>query len=833
MKETSINTFYQIQLTKEEEQILKLAIEEYNELFPRILEITQEKFIPTLEKYLNITLIPKKQIFQTYSLSKILKIIKEKYYVPEYEKINKIIHSIKNIKLCETFTNRNFIPHCNKNCQPIHSCGNKMYILDNFNYLLCLKCQKIYHNNLVLFYCSYCKCDYYTSINLNLNKNKKENFKIATWEKYHCNAIVDDIMKCLKCKNFLYINIKNKKLTCLNCNFEFGKNINWRCIICNKEFSCDAKEYNYNESKLIKIIIKDTIFNSKNAKPEYLPCCNLGKKAIFKLKFIHKKECNGNLFEGEYNKRKIIVCDKCHMLNYYENHKWMCPICKVRFLLNKKDKNEYNEKKNENFEKANKENINNNNYNIDKNNYLNEEEIINVKSKNKQQRKVKNFPIINTSFGQMKKEVSQRYFKELKQLGIDELFSSTPGIIIKNRGYSSSNRAKKIKINHSYREREKILNKKNLSEIKDLYNINENEKIKIFNNEKEKEYENEKENSKKLSNININLNVNVNITNNSNLKIPYPNKINNNSTKNISNFNYYNQIKMLRNYKDENKTFTSDDYNIISQIGEGTFGKIYQVENNINKKKYAMKKILANSKEDIQTIESEYKMLENLIPYNLNLVKIYGIETKQLDKTTYVMYILMDLAIRDWEKEIIERSKSENYYKENELIKILKELIFTFSQLQKHKISHRDIKPQNILLFNNNSFKIADFGEAKNLLSNKATTKQTIRGTELYMSPILFKAIKGNYFNKYINHNPFKSDVFSLGLCFLFASTLTFNSLWDIRKLYNRDKIKFQIENYVLKRYSNEFCNILVSMLEIDEKHRDDFVELDKKLQYL
>ena len=430
----------------------------------------------------------------------------------------------------------------------------------------------------------------------------------------------------------------------------------------------------------------------------------------------------------------------------------------------------------------------------------------------------------------MKKELSQINFNELKKLGFDEIFPS--GIITKNRGYSSNNIPKNKKINHSYREREKILKNRNLSEIKDLYNINDKRQIKTKNNEKEEEYENEKENIKRLSNININLNVNVNINNNSNIKIPYPYKINSNSTKNISKFTYYNQIKLLRN-NIEDKKFTSDDYNIISQIGEGTFGKIYQVENNINKKKYAMKKILANSIEDIKTIESEYKMLENLIPYNLNLVKIYGIETKKLDKTTYVMYILMDLAIRDWEKEIIERSKIKNYYKEKELIKILKELIFTFSQLQKHKISHRDIKPQNILLFNNNIFKIADFGEAKNLLSNKATTKQTIRGTELYMSPILFKAIKGNYFNKYINHNPFKSDVFSLGLCFLFASTLTFNSLCDIRKLCHTNNIKFLIQKYVLKRYSNEFCNILISMLEIDEKYRDDFVELDKKLQYL
>ena len=282
------------------------------------------------------------------------------------------------------------------------------------------------------------------------------------------------------------------------------------------------------------------------------------------------------------------------MLNYYENHKWMCPICKVRFLLNKKDKSEYNENKNENFDNENKENNNNNNNN-NNNIYLNEEEIFNSISLNKKQRKIKNFPIIYTSFGQMKKELSQINFNELKKLGFDEIFPS--GIITKNRGYSSNNIPKNKKINHSYREREKILKNRNLSEIKDLYNINDKRQIKTKNNEKEEEYENEKENIKRLSNININLNVNVNINNNSNIKIPYPYKINSNSTKNISKFTYYNQIKLLRN-NIEDKKFTSDDYNIISQIGEGTFGKIYQVENNINKKKYAMKKILANSIED-------------------------------------------------------------------------------------------------------------------------------------------------------------------------------------------------------------------------------------------
>ena len=100
-------------------------------------------------------------------------------------------------------------------------------------------------------------------------------------------------------------------------------------------------------------------------------------------------------------------------------------------------------------------------------------------------------------------------------------------------------------------------------------------------------------------------------------------------------------------------------------------------------------------------------------------------ETKKFDKTTFGIYVLMELASCEWEKEIIKRKKEQNFYSEQELFYILQEFIYTFSQLQKQKISHREIKPQNILVFKNivnneNNIithniilKIADFGEAK------------------------------------------------------------------------------------------------------------------------
>ena len=298
---------------------------------------------------------------------------------------------------------------------------------------------------------------------------------------------------------------------------------------------------------------------------------------------------------------------------------------------------------------------------------------------------------------------------------------------------------------------------------------------------------------------------------------------------NTSNTNFTNS-----NYQTSytEKNFSSDDYMIISQIGEGTFGKIYKVKGK-NNSIYAMKKIVANSIKEVNTIKSEYKMLLSLSKYKLNLVKIYGIETKQLDKTTFVIYVLMDIACRDWEKEILLRSKQKKFYTENELLRILTELVSTFAELQRHNISHRDIKPQNILLFPDNSFKISDFGEAKNLSSNnKSTINQTIRGTELYMSPILFYSLKKKTISKYTQHNTFKSDVFSLGLCLLFASTLTFNSLYEIRELNNNILIKRSLNKY-LQRYSSKFTDILYLMLELDEKYRDDFIQLEKRIEFI
>ena len=332
----------QTSLSKNEELILKMAIEEYKDTFPRIIEIHQKEFMKIIEKYLEISLAPKNIILPSGSLKKILNIIQYQYYQKEYDKINQSINSIQSTSLCHKFNGTNFYPHCNKNKEPIHSCGRKLFILNNYEYLLCLNCKKIYHPNLILFYCKNCNCNFYSAIE---NSKEEKNLRPATWVKYHCNVIINDIMKCPICKHTLYLNIENHHLLCYNCKFEAKDlQIQWNCIVCQSNFYCEAKIFNPIEYKILKITLKETIYKAIEAKPNFVPCCNLTEDEIKNYIFTHKKECNGVMYKGELNNKSIVVCDKCHMLNYYEYHNWLCPICKQRFKLkdyyNKRNKSE-------------------------------------------------------------------------------------------------------------------------------------------------------------------------------------------------------------------------------------------------------------------------------------------------------------------------------------------------------------------------------------------------------------------------------------------------------------------------------------------------------------
>ena len=276
--------------------------------------------------------------------------------------------------------------------------------------------------------------------------------------------------------------------------------------------------------------------------------------------------------------------------------------------------------------------------------------------------------------------------------------------------------------------------------------------------------------------------------------------------------------------------FDPNEFQIIKQIGEGEYGKIYIVKWVKNNQQYAMKIETTEDRDELFWSQSKIKIMKDF--YNKTkhngIIRIFGDLWKK-DLTDYEYYIIMELAEKDWEQEIYLRYQYQEYYTEKELVNILGQIITTCALLQKNHISHRDIKPQNILL-KNGLYKLSDFGEAK-ILTKNGTIIQKIRGTEMFMSPVLFFGLHdGEKPAEKISHNTYKSDVYSLGMCALFAATLNFDCPCDIRELKNMNKVEEIVNKGLSKRYSSNFISFILEMLEIDEIHRPDFIQLEQQM---
>ena len=269
--------------------------------------------------------------------------------------------------------------------------------------------------------------------------------------------------------------------------------------------------------------------------------------------------------------------------------------------------------------------------------------------------------------------------------------------------------------------------------------------------------------------------------------------------------------------------FNIDDYTFNKKLGQGGYAVIFSVHKNDDKehKELALKKIIAKTLTEIDRFTKEFELVHSCI--HPNIMKIYGICIRMLDQTTYALYVLMELSYCDWNKEIKMHLMKKKNYKESELINILRQLTSALLFMQQNlKISHRDIKPSNVLLFKDGLYKIADFGEAKEAKHSKQMN--TLRGTELYMSPALYSGLKNE--RNDVNHDPYKSDVFSLGFCFLYAASLNLDLLYQVRDIFNSKRMNDILQQQFKKKYSQTFIYILSKMMEVDEIERFDFPNL-------
>ena len=636
--------------------------------------------------------------------------------------------------------------------------------------------------------------------------------------------------KNINTKNNKYYNSYNDIL--LN-NVALNKNLN------NSTENIKKEPINYNKNTKLDLTAKKTnkkeIENNENLfifkrKRNYLN--NMEYKNKNNLSSINKEKYSSPLIMGEKNKK-----DDNKTINKEDKKE----------LENKKkdeDKNQLEKDNGKEYQKINKENNNN---------------IKDEKKLEKKNTKEKEHKLIDKENNNIKNDEKKLEKKNTKE---HKLIDKENNNNIKNEKRIIQDINKNISMNNykitdNFKNKPKKFKKSNWRIKKFFFNQNSNNINDIIPKIEENKNEPKKNNKNIEENININDKINKenNYHNDNYINIQhfFNNDSRNNKEEEEKNINeekdliessissavkiedekiklnkiLYENIKLrLISLVTRSKLplFNIDNFLIWQKIGDGSNGEIFALTDNRTNINYAVKII---KEEEITSLEYLIKEFEIIYQNkHKNIVNIYGICVRCVHKHLYTLYVLMDLAICDWEEEISKRRKNQQFYKEKELIIILKQLVSALLYLQKEKcISHRDIKLENILIFENNIFKLCDFGEAKQ--KAEGNDRKTLRGTDFYMSPLLYDGLIHE--ENFVQHNPYKSDVFSLGITFIVASCLKFDIIKEIRKL-NKDEEKINkiIVNNFNGRYSNDYIYLLMKMITIDEKNRPDFIDLNK-----
>lgn len=188
-------------------------------------------------------------------------------------------------------------------------------------------------------------------------------------------------------------------------------------------------------------------------------------------------------------------------------------------------------------------------------------------------------------------------------------------------------------------------------------------------------------------------------------------------------------------------------YLVIEMLGKGGMGKVYKVLDKEINEKVSLKLIRPEISFDQKTVErfqNEMKITRKII--HKNVCRIYHLEK---EKDTY--YIAMEYIAGQDLKRMIRMTKELSI---QTALDIAQQICRGLSEAHHLGIVHRDLKPQNIMIDEEGTVRIMDFGIASSLETKGATVPGMMMGTPEYMSP---EQVSGEEVDE-------RSDIYSLGI---------------------------------------------------------------------
>ena len=256
---------------------------------------------------------------------------------------------------------------------------------------------------------------------------------------------------------------------------------------------------------------------------------------------------------------------------------------------------------------------------------------------------------------------------------------------------------------------------------------------------------------------------------------------------------------------------TIHHYKFKRSLGKGNFGVVWEgYHTERNEQKVAIKIVDKELFNEHPKFESYLRAEMRYLPKikHQNVVRFID-----FFETEYALFFVIEYCNNG---DLSQYLKSKIRIPEKEALDYLKQLISAFQVLNAHKIMHRDLKLENILLnkteTNEIIMKVCDFDFLK-----KGEIGNTYLGTCLYMAPEILKSNKA-----YTN----KTDLWSLGVVFykILYGGFPFNGKTEVNLIYNIEsgKIKFP-EEFRISQFS---INLMKEIFQPEPEKRISWEKL-------
>ena len=264
-------------------------------------------------------------------------------------------------------------------------------------------------------------------------------------------------------------------------------------------------------------------------------------------------------------------------------------------------------------------------------------------------------------------------------------------------------------------------------------------------------------------------------------------------------------------------------FKIIKILGKGDFGTVYEAIYCNDNQNYALKEIdiSLNDNEQFNLISREIEIMKKIS--HPNIMKFYN---SFKDKKTKKFYLVLEYIRGQNLRQFLEKEKKKRQFiDQKSILLILKGIVEGLCYLHQNNIIHRDITPENIMIYNDYDIKITDFGISKIYqIYDDKFNPQTIIGKLDYISPEIYKA----YLNKEKKANyDFKTDIYSLGVTMY--ELMTYKLPFD-KDIYNNKRIKCNI-SINPQIYNANLISIVLKMLEEDPNNRASIKDIFDELK--